>query len=524
MAVHVTHTAKGWQVGGEDGSVYASLREALDAARVGVSSESKVPFLRDPDTNEANGAWRWLPASEEEAAPICGVRIDAVAIEEMAASLNNRTTPIPIDGGPAPDGMQASAVHGTASDSGTPANGWAHWGIAVKGADGIVELYLWAELVPSVAREIDAGRIAMGSVHFGCARVDDEKPRGCVLISHALTNNPAVTTLAPGNSVRMWRSRTIAGRVLRAFATTDSGARPMAKKITIRAKLAESVNATLKNESKRGPALAKLTEIALALGVAIDDEMSNDSWESPTVAAISALKQMAAAEKVLEGLPASESEVAAARAAEEAKEQEPKADEAKRSTAVALALGLAEDASEEDILAAIAKLTGKDKPADGEVAAARTATSALRTEVSALRSLVAELEPLRAEKAVRDRESAVDGAMAVRGMKSVEQRKSFLALAEKYGVDAALASIDAAHVPPGNTIVKPVDPSTRTATVPEGAPVGDVTDASEATRQATVLIRAEQPGLTGPAFHTAVLARARKDFPRAFSRAAQAKN
>jgi hypothetical protein len=191
-------------VDGKATSSHATLRAALDAARGKVPCAAKVPFLRNPDTDAVNGAWRWLPATEEEPVAIGGVRIDAKAIEEMAASLNARATPIPVDGGPTPTGMLASQVHGTAHSGGaTPANGWAHCGVVVLGADGLHELYLWAELVPSVAREIDAGRIALGSVHFGFGRLDGEAPRECVLVSHALTNDPAVTSLAPANSVRV---------------------------------------------------------------------------------------------------------------------------------------------------------------------------------------------------------------------------------------------------------------------------------------------------------------------------------
>lgn len=412
---HVTHAANGWQAG-DDARVYATLREALDVALAHVASKPKAPFLRDPDSGEKNGEWRWLPATEEELAAIDGVRIDAIAIDEMAASLNERMTPIPIDGGPAPSGMLASEVHGTASThGGTPANGWAHWGVSVSGSDGVAELYLWAELVPSVAREIDAGRIAMGSVHFGCARIEGEdSPRGCVLISHALTNNPAVTTLAPANSVRTdgltsaWRSRTIAGRVLRSPQT--SGGASMGTKQIKRA----------------------------------DEEPKVEDEEEPKL--------------------------------EEERAERGPGEDALLAALAAHGAEVPEGASPDDLMGLVAAMLGepkKDEPkpeGEGEVAAARAsaeaALTAVRSEIVTLRAKVAELEPLRAEKVIRDREAAVDGAMAARGMKSGEQRKAFLSVAEKFGNEAALASIDAAHVPPTGTIVKSV--TQRGATAPEG--------------------------------------------------------
>lgn len=388
---HVLHSAEGWRVGEK---AYSTLREAIDAARSLVSTNGKSPFLRDPDTGEVNGAWRWLPATEEESAPIGGVRIDAVAIDEMAESLNSRSTPIPIDGGPAPDGMLSSDVHGTASThGGTPANGWAHWAVSVAGSDGVVELYLWAELIPSVAREVDAGRIAMGSVHFGCERIEGEdSPRGCVLISHALTNNPAVTTLAPANSVRStasaWRSRTIAGRVLR------GGGEKVAESIQ-RADEPQSEGDNQPAEAQRGPGQDALAAVLQSIGAEVPGGASPDDL-------------MAIAAKLLE---------------EQAGQPDP--------------------TKEGDASAARAR----------DVASA--AASVLRNRVLELEAELKTYKPLLEEKRVRDRELAIDGAMAKRGMKSAEQRKAFIALAEKHGNQAAIDAIEAAHVPPGGVIAGP---------------------------------------------------------------------
>ncbi len=266
----------------------ATLKETLDAA-LATLTKKLDGYLRDAD-GERIGVFRWLPATEEEAKPIGGARIDAIAIEQMASSLNDRATAIPIDGGPTPtevvDGI-ASEVHGTAkTGGGTPANGWAHAAVVHVGDDDITELYLWAELFPSIAREVDAGRLAFGSVHFGFNEKDGDAPRDVTLISHALTNDPAVTTLSPANDVR---SPTVAFFAARTRSLMPKAAAP--KKITIRSQIAF-----------RGPALDKLTEVAASLGVDIDAEMDAECWSSPTSEAVQAIKSLAKAEKILEGL------------------------------------------------------------------------------------------------------------------------------------------------------------------------------------------------------------------------------
>jgi hypothetical protein len=240
---------------GDTTDAYTSLREALDAALPTVATHEKQARLRNVDTGELNGAWRWLPATDVEPAAIGGVRIDAQAIVEMADSLNARPGPIPIDGGPTPNGMLPSDVHGTASTGGgTPANGWAHWGVVVLGpGPDDAKLYLYSELVPEVAREVDAGRIATGSVHFGAATLEGELPRGVELISHALTNDPAVKTLAPANSVRTPHllSRAVhLGTALRA-----------------RTPMEKPMSTTNKTTNVRGQAMEAEAKIFAALGV-----------------------------------------------------------------------------------------------------------------------------------------------------------------------------------------------------------------------------------------------------------------
>src|SRR6266403_671908 len=294
MAGHVSFSTDGKYTvtAGDSTTEFTSLREARDAALPTVATFEKTARLRNVDTGELNGGWRWLPACDVEKHAENGIRIDVQAIDEMAASLNAKPRPIPIDGGPTPPGMLPSEVHGTAlTGGGTLANGYAHWGIVVAGpVDDAASLYLFAELEPTVARQIDAGRMAEGSVHFGYAEKSGDLPRGVELISHALTNDPAVQTLAPANSVKSARRLSMLSASLRSahrspnFTRTTRTEKPM-KKTTVRKQFHAM--------ALRGPALDKLTSVCASLGIAIDDEMEADSWDSPTIDAISAIKTVA---------------------------------------------------------------------------------------------------------------------------------------------------------------------------------------------------------------------------------------
>lgn len=455
---HVTHTAEGWQVAA--GVVRATLREALDAARA--TMRAKAAFLRDPDSGDLVGAWRWLPATEEESAPIGGVRIDATAIDEMAASLNDRSTPIPIDGGPAPHGMLASEVHGTAFDSGTPANGWAHAAVSVAGDDGRVELYLWAELLPSVAREIDAGRLAMGSVHFGCERVEEDgAPRGCVLISHALTNTPAVTTIAPANSVRdgissAWRSRAIAGRVLRGVTPTPPHAAPGERAMPLPDAKIEDEKFPEKNDGKA------------------DEKPEEKKREAdPDVLA-----------------------------------------------AIDMATGAGVEPSA--IAAAILALTEapKEKPADepgAEVEAARAAVAHTNRELAALRARNAELEPLAAVQAKRDRDDRISAEATKRNL-APAQIEAVRAHADEHGEKSALSMLAMLSAPPKGSPIPDGAARSRATGAPEAA--GRHAQPSEVSRAISVeeqALRAEEPSLSDRQRNKRAMSRAAKKHPHLFS-------
>lgn len=302
----------GWAiVGGPKAETFNTLDEALATYLEQCGSVPKAAKLRDADSLELNGAWRWLPACEQEPEPIKGTRIDGEALREAAVSLNTRATPVVIDGGPTPPGMLPSEVHGTPMTGGnTLANGWAHTAAILVDRSGNVELYLWSEVVPVVAREIDAGRMGGGSVDLRYKTLEGDAPRGVSLGSFALTNDPAVTTLDPANAPRaradglMSAVRTCRfdGRVLRASNLTP---RPRST----------DMPPTQKKPALRGPAMDAENKIFGLFGIDPTDEdadcdLSNAIW---------AVRQAADAEEaiaaIMGGAPLEPAEVPGAAAA-----------------------------------------------------------------------------------------------------------------------------------------------------------------------------------------------------------------
>lgn len=286
---------------GEVVSEHDSERQALAAALEGSQAllRAKRAVLRTDGAPD--GEWRWLDASAVEDAPIDGVRITARALWEMAASLNRRATPVPVNGGGAPSGEHAeSAPHGDAREGGDhPANGWAHVAAIVVDESEREHLYLYAELLPQVAREVDRGRLAFGSVFFAFESVDAEHGHavnGATLISHALTNDPAVTTLTAGSERHSSPGANVASRTRQV--------------------------AQMSRKSKRGPAYEALGTLASDAGVSIEEEMAADADSSPLIERIEALKAQAVVEETLDSIePAVEAEepaeVEAQRAARE---------------------------------------------------------------------------------------------------------------------------------------------------------------------------------------------------------------
>lgn len=215
-------------------STHATAREALSASldRSDVAPLVKRANLRED--GEPVGAWRWLDASAEEDEPIGGSRITATSLWEMARSLNERKSAIPINGGGAPrSGTGDSMPHGDAYTGGDHlANGWAHVGLPVLDEGGRTHLFLRSELLPEIAAEVDIGRLAYGSIRFGFDEIDaddNDAIKGAMLISHALTNDPAVTTLTAGSERRReTESAFVAMRSMRSTMAKKTNARDAA--------------------------------------------------------------------------------------------------------------------------------------------------------------------------------------------------------------------------------------------------------------------------------------------------------
>lgn len=158
------------------------------------------------------------------------------------------------------------------------------------------------------------------------------------------------------------------------------------------------------------------------------------------------------------------------------------------------------DASAQEVVDAAAERISGAAPASDEEQARRAATAEaanaqLRDDVKKLGARLAELEPLKAEKAARDRESRVDAELAKRGM-STSARPAYLAIAEKFGADAAVQAIEAAHVPPtGGRVGGPPPAASTGAKDPSSVSDSGLTaDQAKAAAALVPSLRAEFPG------------------------------
>lgn len=331
----VVETASGEVLSSEHATAKTALNSALEL-------DSVQPMVKSANLRtegEPDGEWRWLDATAVEDQPIGGARIGELSIWEMASSLNTRSSAIPINGGGAPDGMQSSDPHGDAANGGDhPANGFAHVGIPVMAADGRAHLYLFGELLPEVAAEVDRGRLAYGSVYFGFDDVDEadnEAVQGAQLISHALTNDPAVTTLSAGSERRRLPSETNSTR--RAGRSAWRKASTVSDKI--KALLATARNTDAPEAERRGavrqilaaargPITDTFSKVADVLGVSVEERADNP-WALED--AIFQFEMGAKAEQRLESIPAPAEEPPAEEAAEVAAERPPLDTEARTS-------------------------------------------------------------------------------------------------------------------------------------------------------------------------------------------------
>lgn len=305
VPVYIRETGSGYELVDTAEDAVLSTHDTIADARVEALEHLKLkPLVLHDEQGEPNGVWRWLIAASEESEPnpIDGVALAADNIWQLAGDVNTRRQAAPIDGGPQPDGLKPSDVHGLEDDSANPANGWAHAATVVVDEGGEANLHLYAELIPEVAPEVIRGRIAFGSVHFAHTEPDDDGRVELVrFISYALTNRPVDTRIAPSS-----------GRSERAL--------PCASTRSVRA--LHSVNPSREaedpdmrkfiDEKARGAALEVLEEVAEIVNVDLDDELEGDAWASPIMEKIAVLKDAAIVEEITEGGGSGESEEARA--------------------------------------------------------------------------------------------------------------------------------------------------------------------------------------------------------------------
>lgn len=112
-----------------------------------------------------------------------------------------------------------------------------------------------------------------------------------------------------------------------------------------------------------------------------------------------------------------------------------------------------------------------DEEAEKKADALAVAVETLKAQVASQSAELAQLRPLAVREAEREREVALDAELAKRKMAvAPAQRAAFSAVAKKHGLEAAIASIDAAHVPPQGLIGGPPPKESTGATDPATIP------------------------------------------------------
>lgn len=383
------------------GEAYPTLRAALDSLLADNDYRPKRGILRDESGHEV-GQWRWLDATAEESAPAPdGSQVTRELIATMAARLN-AGSPAPMDGGTSPAHAQLSATE-------TRSDGYVHTGVEVQDRAGRWHLYVYAETSPDVARDIDSGRLAYGSIGFS----SDGR-----LLQHALTNVPAVEGLAPNNSVRA-----TAGVHFRSMRITMP-------KISKRATLAEAEPMLLEmlgvSAEELGTKLVELAAAAKADAEKAAAEKPEPEMESAPVESAEAREQPASEEPGQRAVPGLEDQAAL---------------EAFASSVVGGMQDLfgKPEASPSELLdlftASLAAFKGAlgqgappdDAGADAAAMSQQDATAA-RAALTALPALRAEVASLRTEVAKRDtRESIQRRAVEAKATLSGEQLEQLVA-------------------------------------------------------------------------------------------------
>jgi hypothetical protein len=492
VPVYVRATADGYELVDTqtDGvlSTHAKLREALDAA-LDAGITTKTPILRD-DAGEPNGQWRWFSAAGEESEvnKDDGMRMSRANVWQFASGLNTRRQPIPIDGGPQPAGMRPSEVHGTAADSATPANGWAHAGVIYD--DGASHSVVFrGEILPEITPEVDRGRLAFGSVHFTHTKLDNNGEAELVVLhSFALTNRPVDTQVLAASTMRS----AVRSHLLPAMF------------VGTRTRKAQIMSAD--TEKSRGAAMEALKTLAGMVGVAIEDEMNEESWCSPTLDKISriinAAKDEAAIESVTGGGEIQQAETPPEKPEEPVEERsraveglEGEALDAFAASVIALmreVLGkpdatpeelLTEFGARKEALAAAMGVAASPNPSgtpaednamaeenkndggDAERARAKDQTQ-LIAERARAKKLEQDLETANAKLRAIENEKRLDEELKKRGLTlSDEDRQTMLRSAEKFGWDFVAVSLRSHHTPPTGEVMrsKPAEETVRRA-------------------------------------------------------------
>lgn len=398
MPAFVRETSGGtWEVVQDDvvRSTHDSQVDALNAALALNGGKTKDAILRDPDTKELNGAWRWLHATDVEDVPAYdGARIDETTVAQAVKDLNAAPLARPVNGG-----TSDSPGHGHAGQ--TLANGYAHHAVEVVASDGRHGAYVIAELVPDVARNVDSGRIAFTSIGLGGSVAEGEDAIRDAVFDHlALTNTPAVTTLTPSAAIRKAGDRFVAVRT-RPINRAAKALRNTMAKTSVRSEIVTPL-------ALRGPALDALTSLCASIGISIDDELSADDWASPSKEALCALRMIAKSERIVEGLSGASAVAARSARAGIVRSIAKRAEVADADLeAMAKKLGLPAGASFADMVAAIDKMEPKKVPADDAAAAKTEATEAVRAQK--LVDLETQVATLTADKLAREDETWLDG-------------------------------------------------------------------------------------------------------------------
>lgn len=371
MTAIVRETADGWEV--VDGDVItkaATQVAALDAALATYAVAAKTTVLRDGKTGAPNGAWRWIHAATAEATTKAdGKRISDSSLDEAVAHLNASPRARVIDGG-----TSDSDVHGSEFTAGaTLATGWAHAAVRAITALGAPCVYVWAEVLATLADALDTGRLAFASIAVRGVKAADGTMTDARFSSMGLTNLAIANDLQPTSAIR---ADLIEVRVVSAVRSV----RPSLMESRMTTKLSLRTRLGAGHLALRGPAIDKVAEVARSLGVDPDLEMETSEWESPTAKAWCAIRSAAMAEKILEAVPPAEQPAARAEIA--------------RNVRAALAVR----AEVADAISTACADAMKLGVTEGEIAKA----------IAALKPAVAEAEPKADEGATRSEKSALE--------------------------------------------------------------------------------------------------------------------